>query len=103
MKIYLDDIRNAPDDTWTVCRTAEEASDLLKLMGEAVEEMSFDHDLGYERTTGYDLACWMERDASEGRWDRVPPKLQVHSANPVGRKNIQAAIDSIERMRPSEA
>jgi hypothetical protein len=107
--LYLDDIRNPPDDTWTVCRTAEEAKALL-LTG-PVECASLDHDLGYcpmcnvtEETddgprvvesypcahliTGYDLVKWM---AETGRWPRYKPT--VHSANPVGAANMRGTVE----------
>src|SRR5438309_1594271 len=44
MKLWLDDIRPTPDDTWTWAKTVPEAIDLLKT-GE-VTYASLDHDLG---------------------------------------------------------
>jgi hypothetical protein len=49
--------------------------------------------------TGYAIAAKIEEWAAGDYWFHVPAKITIHSANPVGRKNIQAAIDSIERMR----
>lgn len=99
MKIFLDDdpIRDSwVDHTWTICRTAQEV--MLLLAQNRCELLSLDHDLG-EKFTGYDLCSWIEAEAAYGSWDLVPAAFEIHSANPVGRKNMQAAIDSIERMR----
>jgi hypothetical protein len=107
MKIWLDDVRNAPDETWLWVRDFDEAQSALNKYRGKVELMSFDHDLGLVEDglfldyadSGYDLLCWIEKMAAKGKWQFVPARMQIHSANPVGRKNMQAAIDSIERMR----
>jgi hypothetical protein len=44
VKVYLDDRRPAPDDSWTLVATPEEAVELLKTGG--VTEISLDYDLG---------------------------------------------------------
>jgi hypothetical protein len=93
MRIYLDDIRKCPYDDWETVRTAEEAIDLLR--EEEVDEISLDHDLGTV-LTGYDVACYIEGLVFQDR-DYVPPKIYIHSANPVGIRKIQQAIDSIDR------
>lgn len=108
MKIFLDDDPERDgwvDDTWIKMRRADPVILLLANTGwndtPLVEELSLDHDLGDEEEngTGYKVAAWIERQAHEGNWKAVPAKITIHSANPVGRKNMQAAIDSIERMR----
>lgn len=107
MKIWLDDIRDAPDETWRVIRNPLGFLNLLTHTkpGE-VEVISFDHDLAYfnkrgEERTGYWVLCKMEQLAAKyPRFlDKIPTDIRIHSANSVGRKNMQAAIDSIERMR----
>jgi hypothetical protein len=102
MKIFLDDDPrrdNWVDETWTITRTAEECLGLLYL-NPGVEELSLDHDLGTE-FTGYTVVKTLETMAGIGvlPMECLPKKITIHSANPVGRKNIQAAIDSIERIR----
>ena len=57
-----------------------------------MEEISFDHDLGTERT-GYDVAKKMEELVITGSIEM--PDCYIHSANPVGRKRIQQAIDNM--------
>jgi hypothetical protein len=91
--LWLDDERPAPAG-WQHVRTAAEAIAALRAGG--VVEISLDHDLGEDSAgTGYDVACAIEREAAEGglaglRW-------RIHSANPVGRAKMEAALRSAER------
>lgn len=93
MKLYVDDIRIAPEG-WTQAWNAKEA--LLFLQKGDVTHMSLDHDLGDPgEPTGYDIMCWLEQ------WvymEDVPvPYITFHTANPVGRANMQACLDGILR------
>ena len=110
IRIYLDDLRptpagidgslEIPAQTYTHrCYTAQEAINLLKT-GQ-VTFISFDHDLGApENGTGYDVALWVERAV----WLGHIPMLDwaIHSANPVGVKNIDAAMLSAARAWETE-
>jgi predicted HTH domain antitoxin len=101
VKIYLDDLRPVPDG-WTLAKTAGEAICLLE--AGSAKALSLDHDLGEpvaEVGTGYRVAVWLEEQAHSGRWSVIPRSITIHSANPVGRVIMQAAIDSIERLRPT--
>ncbi len=91
MRIYLDDLR-APPEGFRLCRTAQEAIALLR--SGVVTFMSFDHDLGTV-LTGYDVACCIECEVYAGRIRC--PEWTVHSANPVGRDHINAAMNSAKR------
>ena len=97
MNIFLDDIRNAPKG-FVLARTCSEAIRLIS-EPEPITILSLDHDLGEGQETGYELMKLLEIWAHEGFWSLIPQYFEIHSANPVGRKNMQAAIDSIERMR----
>lgn len=95
-KLYLDDERPTPPG-WDRAYTASEAISALK--GGGITHLSLDHDLGpaEQAGTGYDVATWLEQEA----WtdpDFVPPAyISVHSANPVGRRRIEAAIQAMTR------
>ena len=89
--IFLDDLREPPPGA-TLCRTAKEAMRLIE--SGVVTRISFDHDLGTE-LTGYDVAKLVERLVAEGKI--ALPHWHVHSANPVGRSNIEAAMRSAAR------
>ena len=97
-KLWHDDIRRPPDDSWSWVRTNHEA---IRHLVDAVDleqpylEASLDHDLGCHGAdpdaddahllrggspdgTGYDLAVALVR------LRLVPPKVTVHSWNPEG-------------------
>jgi hypothetical protein len=92
VRLWLDDIRPAPKG-WYWATSAEEAWDVLQ--GCYVTEASLDHDLGdVTKWTGYDLVLALARYKEEYGLNYWPlSKPQVHSANPVGRANMQAVID----------
>lgn len=92
MKLFLDDERVAPEG-WTQVRWAEEAIKLLQTG--TVERLSLDHDLGDDqRGTGYDVLLWIEQESALNGF--APPSImEVHSANPAGRKRMLAAIETI--------
>lgn len=92
MKLYLDDVRKCPDGFF-LCRTAEDAIQIIDY-GEVVY-ISFDHDLGGD-VTGYDVAKHIEEEVAAGNISC--PDWDIHSSNPVGRKNIQAAMISAKRL-----
>lgn len=97
MKVYLDDERVAPEG-WTQCRTPSKAIALLQT-GQ-VDELSLDHDLGLlgadREETGYDVLLWVEQQVVSTGF--VPPVMHVHSANPVARRRMLQAIESIQRL-----
>jgi hypothetical protein len=94
MKLYLDDLRPTPPGFDLRAYTAGEAIDMLKKGN--ITYISFDHDLGEpEAGTGYEVAQWIEQAAwTEGF---TVPEWKIHSANPVGSKNILNAMNSAEK------
>ena len=90
IKLYVDDERQAPNG-WVNVKSAEMAIKLLK--EGRVEELSLDHDLGRKKT-GYDIVLWMERAVMEGSFE-LPNKIIIHTANPVGRQKMAAAINTM--------
>ena len=93
MKLWIDDLRPAPDG-WRWVKTYESA---ISTIGEGnVIAVSLDHDLGTEKT-GYDILKWIEERVATRRKFKAP-MMEVHSANPVGRLNMEAAIKQINRL-----
>jgi hypothetical protein len=93
MKVFLDDVREAPEG-WLLVRNVEQTLEILK-SGE-VSELSLDHDLG-ETETGYEVVTWIEEMV--GLFGFMPPRvIKVHSANPVGRKRMEQGIASIRKL-----
>lgn len=93
MKLWLDDLRPAPESGWICVTSADDAIKFLKT-GE-VKEISLDHDLDFEHygnlkgkeKTGFDVVLWMEKN---NIW---PEKIKVHSMNPVGKKRMEEKIN----------
>ena len=97
LKIFLDDIRDAPDEIWITVRTAESLIALLCTQEGHIDILSLDHDLGEGKKTGYEVLKWMEAQVFLHGYN--PPKeILVHSANPVGIINMNQAIKSINKM-----
>ena len=97
-RMFVDDIRNpdwvyADQDTsdWQVCRTMAEAQDVISDLGWPAW-ISFDHDLGDNIPTGYDLAKWLVEQDLDGNLMPDDFTFVIHSANPVGAANIQGLL-----------
>lgn len=105
MKLWVDDLRTPPDsrpsphnpgetisDGWWWAKNSKAAIDTMRYhwwYGD-LEEVSLDHDLGGDDTTR-PIVLWM---IEKNVW---PPKIHVHSANPVG---VEWLNGMIERYRP---
>ncbi|SRR6266700_1594057 len=111
MRLYLDDLR-APYREWTLARTVTEAIQLC--LNNEITHFSLDHDMGLEccgcgietdpedypyvccecgakiqlAPTGMDFLKWVHLN---NKWP--PNKPLVHSANPVGAKNMRDFIN----------
>lgn len=85
IKIWLDDERPRPDDSWFATKHSNIAILLLRAClrkGIIVEAISLDHDLGGDDTSR-PVVLWM---AEHQFW---PDKVYVHTANPVGREFLE--------------
>lgn len=97
MKLWVDDIRNAPDDTWHVARTALEAIRAISRFD--FEVISLDHDISHQvhmdtlsrpfpcnetfASVAYYIAAThqIRRQFEEGGY--VAPKIILHTSNEV--------------------
>lgn len=91
MRIWLDDVRPAPEGYIHV-RSVNEAKDMIlhcEQMDKPIEVIDCDHDLGAFANYGGDgikLLDWLlER--------RTFYSVKLHTANPVGRANMQRTLD----------
>ncbi|PZR13271.1 MAG: hypothetical protein DI536_13370 [Archangium gephyra] len=92
-KLYLDHERATPAG-WERVFTAREC--IERLQRGDVEVISLGHDLGPpEAGDGDEVAKWIEAQAFEGTLKRLA--WAVHSANPAGRNNIEAAMNAADR------
>ena len=93
MRLWIDDARPAPIG-WHWAKTSQQALTVLKIKLGWITHVSFDHDLGGNDTTR-PVALWLEEHAyipghpSAGVF---AIHTTVHSANPVGRKWLEASL-----------
>ena len=124
MKLFLDDLRsvdmvypNPNMSEWAIVRDFHQFVDYIQKYG-LPDYISFDHDLGMEHTrfyfqngghesppdpltadfkekTGYDAAKWLVNYCVEN--GKKLPTFYVHSANPIGAKNIRYYLKNAEK------
>ena len=118
--LFLDDVRIPTHVTWvdipknqhySLVRNYDQFIELINLRG-LPKYVCYDHDLAdshygyglnndnipygeYLEKTGYDCAKWLVAYCAE-RKIKHPPYI-VHSLNPIGKKNIEAYIDSYNK------
>jgi hypothetical protein len=86
MKIWLDDIRQAPEG-YIWCKRVNEA---ISVMSNDVTELHLDHDLGDYANDGGDAICLLDWCIEH----EIFPNVILHTANPVGRANMQRLLNS---------
>lgn len=112
--LFIDDERNLEDVTWAPWQIREKYRNeqwvIVRSYCDAMVEIlnrgfpsfiSFDHDLGHNQYTGYDVAKQLvENDIiSSDKESRQSYKFSedfdfyVHSKNPVGKQNIESYIN----------
>lgn len=113
--LFIDDERNLNDVTWAPRQVQEKyrneewvtARSYLDAMTEIINRgfplyISFDHDLGHEKYTGYEVAKQLvENDLISGdKESRSAYKFSndfdfyVHSQNPIGKANIEGLLNN---------
>lgn len=96
MKLYVDDVRNAPEG-WELCRTITRAIELLAT--QKVTEVSLDFDAGYHRENGDGSFSFVDSENfSPIAWfisympREIRPKVHVHSWNSMSRGILGAIL-----------
>ena len=104
MKLYLDDVRDLPDESFLLARSYEQAVLFVKENG-IPPFISFDHDLGVDENekllpTGFDFAKWLVEMDMDNIY-KFPENFSfnVHSANPVGKANIEGYLNNYLKSR----
>jgi hypothetical protein len=89
--LFLDDER-LPASNMNNAQIARSYDEAVRIMLErgCPASISFDHDLGIDKT-GYDLARWLVERDLDLNGDFIPStfRFEVHSQNPVGASNIR--------------
>lgn len=99
-KLFLDDIRNPPDESWIIARNYEEGVKIVKELG-LPKEVSFDHDLGMSDKTGKDFANFLIQYDLDNNVMSDDFQFNVHSANPVGAANIRSIMSGYLEFKKS--
>lgn len=93
-KLFLDDLRAPPDQTWVVVRTVRAAIEYVETYGLPLE-MSLDHDLGDGERDAPAFLHWLtDYDMDHGYLGLENIGFNVHSANPAGRQNLEGFWNS---------
>lgn len=92
-RMFIDDLRDPPDDSWIIARTSSEALEYMREHG-CPAEISFDHDLGCDDTAMRVVKQIVEQDLETGG-KFIPDNFVffVHSANLVGARNIEGHLN----------
>lgn len=101
--LFIDDERFPPDDgrEWIICRNKMQViSAIFDHKQTVANYISFDHDLGENEPTGYDIAKWIVEMDMDGVII-IPSNFQyfVHSQNPIGKKNIETYLDNYLKVK----
>jgi len=89
--MFIDDIRPCPDRFYGVARSSDEAIAMMEQDG-CPGFISFDHDLGGDDTAMRVVNWMIEKDMDEPGWIPGNFTWDVHSANPVGKENINSKL-----------
>lgn len=101
MKLFIDDIRTPPDDTWHICRDISSAIRALDMYYEDVTEINLDHDIShqvvvngmsrpypctetFETVARYLAALKRYQDSRQDEHRIWEPKIHIHTSNFVG-------------------
>lgn len=88
MKLWLDDLRPAPEG-YLWCRSVNEAKKAILTATEPIEWIDCDHDLGDYAADGGDGIKLLDWLAETGR--HYP--IRLHTMNPVGRENMKRLVE----------
>ena len=101
--LFIDDERLPPIQSvgYIVVRNYDQAVQRMTESG-CPTFVSFDHDLGENQKTGYDVANWIvDKDIVTPGWIPVDFTFYVHSQNPVGAENIRRLLANYLAFRGS--
>ncbi len=105
MKIYVDDIRTSPDDSWNICRTALSAVSALDMFWEQIVEITLDHDISHQIVMGEmsrPFACpetfeIVARHVALLKKLHVEwsPAVSIHTSNPAGAERMRLLLEEV--------
>ena len=89
IKLFIDDERFPNENDWHIVRNMKQFKKWIDKNG-CPNLISFDHDLGFNEPTGYDICKYFCNEVLNGQIS-LPKNftIYVHSQNPIGKKNIE--------------
>lgn len=100
--LFIDDEHFPPEKKqigeWVIARTLTEVKKVIQEKG-FPSFVSFDHDLGDQEPTGYDIAKWIVDLDMESNIIPENFSFYVHGQNPIGGRNIQSYLDSYLKIK----
>lgn len=112
-QIFVDDERKPSDifwaprhvqekyhnEEWIICETRAQVYCAIYSKG-IPSYISFDHDLGEDEDTGFDISKMIVNMDLDG-FRRIPDnfKFYVHSQNPIGKKNIESYLNNYMKVK----
>lgn len=100
-KMFIDDERHPVTDDWVITRTSDDALAHMNVHGCPIE-ISFDHDLGGDDTAMAVVKEMINLDLDAPGFIPTNFTFSVHSANPVGSKNISGLLNGYLAQRNSK-
>lgn len=91
MTLLIDDLKDLPADV--IARTYDAGIAILKNMH--ITHLKLDHDLGLNSKTGYDVVLILEQEFYANGIGHLPATIELVSYNPIGIKNMTAALERI--------
>lgn len=101
--IFLDDERvpSIKDDRkYMIARSMDDVEYYLTMYG-CPNFIAFDHDLGLDVPTGYDVAKMLVKEdiARKGHFFPKDFKFFSHSQNPIGKENIEKLLNNYLKLK----
>lgn len=89
MKLWIDDMRDAPDESWTVARKVQPAISAICIF--EPHTISIDHDIDFrpDDETFQPVAHYIGQKCKADKAFADGLTIRIHSDNPTGAKNIQ--------------
>lgn len=106
MRLFVDDIRNAPDETWKVARTITDAISAIDIFD--FEVISLDHDISHQVVVGAisrpypcnevftPVAMFIKEKYANTIMPQRKPKIIIHTSNPAGAMRMAGVLKDFE-------
>ncbi len=113
MKLFIDDIRNAPDTSWTVARSLSAAIRCIHQFGADIETISIDHDISHQVGMGalsrpypceetFAAVCYFIGEFYQNKRPftqkgiGVIPHIILHTSNPIGAVAMKGILEQYD-------